>query len=125
MNTKLITEISSWMKKTDLAEVTYRKDGNCVELKTEDAQPDCSMPSCQYSAAASPAVGIYRSAPAGKSSKLGEGSAVKAGQRLGYIEMLGEKKPVTSPCEGTIKISCIEDGEPVQYGQPLFFIEPK
>ena len=40
MDTKLITEITQWLKTTDLAEFCYRKDHNCIEIKTSEALPE-------------------------------------------------------------------------------------
>ena len=40
MDTKLITEITDWLKTTDLAEFCYEKDGDCIEVKTQEALPE-------------------------------------------------------------------------------------
>ena len=39
MDTKLITEITNWLKTTDLAEFCYEKDGDSIEVKTQEALP--------------------------------------------------------------------------------------
>jgi len=54
---------------------------------------------------------------------VAEGLSVKEGDRLGYIETFSGAKPVAAPCGGFVKLVCVEDGKPVNYGQPLFFVE--
>jgi len=125
MDIKLLSELTHWMKTTDLAEIIYRKNDSGVELRSEEAAVRADIPSCALEPVASPAVGIYRSADAGKSRQLTEGMAVAAGEALGYIEMIGEKKPVCCPAKGFLRVVCIDDGKPAQYGQPLFFVEPQ
>ncbi len=125
MDIKVLSDIASWMKTTDLAEVVYRRNGAGFELRTEEAPVRTDLPSCSLEPVAAPAVGIYRLAETGKSRNLKEGMAVAAGEDLGFVEMAGEMKPVTSPSKGFLRVICIDDGKPVQYGQPLFFIEPQ
>lgn len=124
MDIKLITDITSWLKTTDLAEFCYEKDGNCIEIKTQEALPETPRFSCSLAAVTSPAVGIYRLASKGKNLVLKEGQKVKEGDRLGVIESAAKKHTVTAPASGTLRIISIEEGKPVEFGQPLFFIEP-
>jgi acetyl-CoA carboxylase biotin carboxyl carrier protein len=49
---------------------------------------------------------------------------VSAGQLLGTIEALRNFTDVTSPVDGTIVQVIAEDGQPVQYGDPLMAIQP-
>lgn len=125
MDIKTVSDIAGWMKTTDLAEVVYKKDGDGFELRTEDAPVRADIPSCSLEPVASPAVGVYRCAEAGKSRAFKEGQAVACGEELGYVEMSGQKKPVAVSAKGILRVICIDDGKPVQYGQPLFFIEPQ
>jgi len=32
---------------------------------------------------------------------------------------------VPAPADGLLKIISVEDSKPVEYGQPLFFVEPR
>ena len=41
------------------------------------------------------------------------------------VEVGKDFKSVIAPSNGLLKIISIEDGKPVEYGQPLFFIEPR
>ncbi|HOX23598.1 MAG TPA: hypothetical protein PLL10_09050, partial [Elusimicrobiales bacterium] len=73
-----LAAITSWMKKTDLAELVYKKDGDGLQIRTEDAPPVPALPSCSLLPALAPAVGIYRGAQPGQSGPVQEGRKVKA-----------------------------------------------
>jgi acetyl-CoA carboxylase biotin carboxyl carrier protein len=124
MDTKTLEEITKWMKQNDLSELIYKKDGVGMEIRTENAMPNCGLPQCTLVPLTSPAVGIYRAAKKGKSGNIEEGKYVKDGDKLGFIEMFKEKKPIVSTTSGYVKIVCVEDGKPAEFGQPLFFVEP-
>ena len=124
MDTKLITEITQWMKNTDLAEFCYEKDHNCIEIKTREALPEPAKFTCSLTAVTAPSLGFYHAAPKGKNLSLKEGQKVKEGDSLGLVETVSKQHSVTAPVAGTLRIIYAEEGKPVQYGQPLFFIEP-
>ncbi|MBR5609061.1 MAG: acetyl-CoA carboxylase biotin carboxyl carrier protein subunit [Elusimicrobiaceae bacterium] len=124
MDTKLITEITDWLKTTDLAEFCYQKDHNCIEIKTREALPEPAKFTCHLTAVTAPALGIYRGADKGKNLSLKEGAKIQEGQSLGLIESASKKHAITAPVAGVLRIISIEDGKPAEYGQPLFFIEP-
>lgn len=124
MDTKLIKEVTDWLKTTDLAEFCYEKDGDCIEVKTAEALPEPAKFTCSLSAVCAPAIGIYKTAAKGKNVILKEGAKVKEGETLGVVETVSKQHPITAPVAGTLRVIAAEDGKPVEYNQPLFFIEP-
>jgi biotin carboxyl carrier protein len=52
------------------------------------------------------------------------GLRIRAGQALGTIDSLNVPIPLTAPIAGRLVEVLVEDGQPVEYGQPLFLIEP-
>ena len=124
MDTKLITDITKWLKTTDLTEFCYQKDHNCIEIKTREALPDPVQTTCHLSAVTAPAIGFYYAAQKGKNLILKEGQPVKQGDALGVVESAAKKHTVTAPVAGLLRVISAQDGKPVEYGQPLFFIEP-
>ncbi len=124
MDTKLVTDITRWLKTTDLAEFCYQKDHNCIEIKTRDALPAPVVSECHLTAVTAPAIGFYHAAQKGKNLVLKEGQVLKEGDALGLIESAAKKHTLTAPVAGTLRIISAEDGKPVEFGQPLFFIEP-
>ena len=69
-------------------------------------------------AAKSPAVGIYN-----PRRDLAVGMRVRAGDRIGSVNVLGVGQDVVSPVDGVIGSSLAEAGEAVEYGQDLVRIE--
>ena len=68
--------------------------------------------------ATSPAVGIYR-----PRTDLYAGERVRAGDRLGAVDMLGVAQEVVAPADGVVGTSLAESGDAVEYGQELLVIE--
>jgi acetyl-CoA carboxylase biotin carboxyl carrier protein len=63
-------------------------------------------------------VGIIRfSRPA-----VSEGSMVNEDRELAYIESLGTRNPIRATSPGKIATVYVVDGQPVDYGHPLFAI---
>lgn len=124
MELKVVSELASWLKETDLTEIIYKKGDNAFEIRTQEAHPVSNVPSCSFVPVSSTGVGIYRQTDKGKTSPIAEGSSVTKGQQLGYVEVLKTKKPVASPVNGFVRVISVTDGEPVEYGQPIMFVEP-
>ncbi len=70
------------------------------------------------SVATSPAVGTYLPRP-----ELSAGARVRAGDRLGAVDMLGVAQEVVAPVDGIIGASLVEPGDAVESGQELLVIE--
>ena len=72
----------------------------------------------------SPMVGtFYRSPSPGAPSFVEIGQAVAKGQTICIIEAMKLLNEIESDAAGTIKAILVENGQPVEYGQPLFVIE--
>jgi acetyl-CoA carboxylase biotin carboxyl carrier protein len=71
-----------------------------------------------------PMVGTYYSAPApGAKSFVQIGDEIKVGQVLCIIEAMKMMNQIESEKEGRIVSILARNGEPVEFGQPLFVIE--
>ncbi len=123
MDTKLISEVTQWMKTTDLAEFCYEENGNCIEIKTQEALPEPAHYECSLTAVTAPAVGIYHMADKGKNLTLTEGQSVNEGDTLGLVETVGQKHLITAPLAGKLRKVTAQEGAVVEFGLPLFFIE--
>ena len=72
----------------------------------------------------SPVVGVFFAAPApDQDAFVSLGSAVETGAPLGIIEAMKLMNEVVSPCGGTVVDILVENGQRVEYGQPLFVIK--
>lgn len=68
----------------------------------------------------SPAVGIFhKSEGRSDSPSIDAGTSVKTSEILGVIEVMGVPHPVLCTRDGVIDEFLVEDGEPVEYGQPI------
>lgn len=71
----------------------------------------------------SPMVGtFYRSASPGSEAFVEVGTSVKVGQTLCIIEAMKLLNEIESDGAGTIKAILVENGQPVEFGEPLFII---
>jgi acetyl-CoA carboxylase biotin carboxyl carrier protein len=71
-----------------------------------------------------PMVGtFYRSAAPGAKPFVDIGQKVAVGDTLCVIEAMKLMNEIDADCAGTVKAILIENGMPVEYGEPLFVIE--
>ena len=68
--------------------------------------------------ATSPAVGIFQPRP-----EMRPGTRVRAGDRLGFVDVLGVRQEVVSPVDGRVGATVVDSGEAVEYGQELVRLE--
>jgi acetyl-CoA carboxylase biotin carboxyl carrier protein len=72
----------------------------------------------------SPMVGSFYGAPApGAKNFVALGQQVKAGDTLCIIEAMKLLNEIESDTAGVVQAVLAENGQPVEYGQPLFIIE--
>lgn len=72
----------------------------------------------------SPMVGTFYRAPSpGAPAFVEIGQAVTKGQTLCIIEAMKLLNEIESDVSGSVKAILVENGQPVEYGQPLFQIE--
>lgn len=126
MDNQTLKDVTAWFRTTDLAELEYRNGTGSVALRAQSAVPSFpSLPECQLVAVASPAVGLFRWSAPGSPRTAEKGADVAQGARLGLVEVGTRSEPVTAPCAGRIVSVAVEEGKAVEYGQPLFFLQPR
>ena len=82
-----------------------------------------SAPVIEGQTVKSPMVGtFYRSPNPGAKSFVEIGQSVSAGETLCIIEAMKLLNEIESEFTGTIKAILVENGQPVEYGEPLFII---
>ena len=73
----------------------------------------------------SPMVGtFYRSSAPGAKPFADIGQAVKAGETICIIEAMKLLNEIEADHDGIVKEILVENGEPVEYGQPLIILAP-
>ncbi len=72
----------------------------------------------------SPMVGtVYLSPEPGAKSFVAPGDKVSAGQTLLIVEAMKVMNAIAAPRAGTVKALLVENGQPVEYDQPLVVVE--
>ena len=142
----LIRELALLLDETSLTEIEIERAGLRVRVArnisvavaaptpVQHAAPFPAAPAAAPAAAAdlskhpgvvpSPMVGTaYRaSEPAGKPF-VDIGAVVKAGDTLLIIEAMKTMNQIPAPRAGTVTQILFDDGQPVEYGEPLMIIE--
>ena len=74
----------------------------------------------------SPIVGTFYRKPApDKPAHVNEGDSVSPDSVVCIVEAMKVMNEIHAEVSGTISKVLVEDGDPVQFGQPLFLVEPK
>ncbi|QPF87840.1 acetyl-CoA carboxylase biotin carboxyl carrier protein [Bradyrhizobium genosp. L] len=141
----LIRELAHLLAETNLTEIEIERAGLRVRVArnvsiaasvpTIPVQAALATPVVAAAAAAtdfakhpgvvpSPMVGTaYWSPEPGAKPFIEVGSKVTAGQTLLIIEAMKTMNQIPSPRAGTVTQILIEDGQPVEFGEPLVIIE--
>jgi acetyl-CoA carboxylase biotin carboxyl carrier protein len=88
------------------------------------AEVGASAPATSVNAVKSPMVGTaYLSAEPGAAPFVSVGKQVAAGDTLLIVEAMKVMNPITAPAAGTVKAIMVENGQPVEFDQPLVVVE--
>ena len=143
----VIRDLAKLLDETGLSEIEFQRDGVSIRVARNLSAPaprpwtpDMPVPAPVAVATAvtpidatqhpgvvaSPMVGTaYRSPEPGAVPFVEVGSRVAAGQTLLIIEAMKTMNQIPSPRAGTVIAILVEDGQPVEYGEPLAVIEQR
>ncbi|MDD4910140.1 MAG: acetyl-CoA carboxylase biotin carboxyl carrier protein [Candidatus Omnitrophica bacterium] len=147
MNLKEIKEMINLMNENGLTELEIEKDGTRIKLRKGSSQSgdlnspvivekEQVLPRAQESQAAakeagklaeikSPMVGTFYRAPSPESAPfVNAGDAIEPGQVICIIEAMKLMNEIKAEVRGRIKEVLVDNAEPVEFGQPVFLIEP-
>ena len=146
IDSETVRELAHLLDETNLTEIEYdtgsvrirvARQGVPMAVHAMPAAPAvAAAPVAQPAAAAladdashpgavtSPMVGVAYLAPEPGAAKFIEvGASVSEGQTLMLIEAMKTFNPIRAPRGGKIARIIIEDGQPVEFGEPLVIIE--
>ena len=73
-----------------------------------------------------PLVGTFYSSPKpGELPFISEGDIIKEGQVICIIEAMKIFNEIKAQCSGTVTKVLVANGEPIEFGQPLFVVKPQ
>tara|TARA_B100000941_G_scaffold278588_1_gene243082 strand:+ start:410 stop:835 length:426 start_codon:yes stop_codon:yes gene_type:complete len=139
INKKLIKELSDYLEEFNLTELEYTEkdikikvsknnsnfrdnfkyiqEKNFKDLKEEKK----SISGIQIT---SPIIGTAYHAPEPGAKKFIEvGKKIKKGDTVMIVEAMKTMNHVPSTSDGTVKEICVEDGQPVEFGQTIIILE--
>lgn len=89
------------------------------------AHPEPAAPAASAAnAVKSPMVGtVYLAANPEAKNFVGVGDSVAAGDTLLIVEAMKVMNPITAPRAGTVRAILVENGQPVEFDQPLVVVE--
>ena len=147
----LVRELAQLMAETDLSEIEVQKGDLRIrvarQMHTHVSVPMSAMPMNAMASAAAPAVvaaakeapakgvphpgavpspmvgSAYRRPSPDAKAFVEIGSVVKAGERILLVEAMKTFNDIVAPRAGTVTAIFVEDGQPVEYGEPLLVIE--
>ena len=142
MDIKDLKGIYKFLKTTDIVELELEDSRGKVKVRRAGAKADVLPPLFVQAPAAvpappakgtmrpnvktitSPMVGTFYRSPSPEAPPFVEtGSTVKSGQVVCIIEAMKIMNEVESEVAGKIISILVEDGQPVEYGEPLFHVE--
>ncbi len=138
-----LKELIKLLKETDITELQMEKDGSKVKIKREKILAPIGM-SVQKSpvydekivaetedetqrllTVTSPIVGTFYRAPSPDAQPFVEvGQKVDKGTVLCIVEAMKLMNEIESDSDGVIVKVLVENSQPVEYGEPLFLIDP-
>ena len=143
IDSDLIRELARLLDETGLSEIEFERDGQRVRVARQGPMLAVAPPRPPVEAPApladavvpldpakhpgvvtSPMVGTaYMGPEPGARPFVEVGSRVAAGDTLLIVEAMKTMNQIPSPRTGTVIQILIEDGQPVEFGEPLMIIE--
>ena len=138
----VIRELAKLLDETGLTEIEYERDGTSIRVARHSSGPaprgwaaeaprpapaaaaENNDPAHHPGAVTSPMVGtVYLASAPGAKPFVDVGSQVKAGETLIIIEAMKTMNQIPAPRSGTVTQILVENGQPVEFGEPLMIIE--
>ena len=100
-------------------------ESSSLNIKNSEEDVEKSGTNENHVEVVSPMVGtFYRSPEPDAEPFVKEEDQVSSGQQLCIVEAMKLMNPIQSELNGRVVAVLVEDGQPVEYGQTLFLIEP-
>ena len=139
---KIIKELSDYLKEFNLTEIEITEKDTKIKVSKNNVsisnQPQVISPSSPAISSAStqtqniksgteitsPIIGTAYHAPEPGAKKFVEiGKKIKKGDTIMIVEAMKTMNHVPSTADGVVKEICVEDGQPVEFGQTIIILE--
>ena len=139
---KIIQELSNYLKEFNLTEIEITEKDTKIKVSKNNVstsnQPQVISSSSPVTSSASnqtqniksgieitsPIIGTAYHAPEPGAKKFVEiGKKIKKGDTIMIVEAMKTMNHVPSTADGVVKEICVEDGQPVEFGQTIIILE--
>lgn len=104
-----------------VTEIPQAQTAQATQIQTESIQSEVKVSVPEEKIIRSPLVGTFNAAPSEDAeSFVSVGDTVKKGQTLAIVEAMKLMNEIESEYDGVIEEILVENGQPVEYDQPLF-----
>ena len=135
----IIKELTDYLNEFNLTEIEYTDKDTKIKVSKSNPTTSSQVVSVAASTPASsiekikimsgtevksPVIGTAYHAPEPGAKKFAEiGKKIKKGETVMIVEAMKTMNHVPSTADGIIKEICVEDGQPVEYGQTIIIVE--
>ncbi len=138
INKNIIKELTEYLNEFNLTEIEYTEKDIKVkvskssganlttvkEIRSEIKSENTKLDNISGTEIPSPIIGTAYLAPEPGGKKFVEvGKKINKGDTIMIVEAMKTMNHVPSPISGTIKKICVEDGQPVEFGQTIIILE--
>ena len=140
INKNIIKELTDYLNEFNLTEIEYTEQdtkikvsksnpansNQAVNVDNTSVVTDKEKPKTVVSGTEvkSPIIGTAYHSPEPGAKKFSEiGKKIKKGETVMIVEAMKTMNHVPSTVDGIIKEICVEDGQPVEYGQTIIIVE--
>ena len=132
---KIIKELTDYLNEFNLTEIEYTDKDTKIKvskLNTTNSNNTVSVAASTEkkteiiigTEVKSPIIGTAYHSPEPGAKKFAEvGKKIKKGETVMIVEAMKTMNHVPSTADGIIKEICVEDGQPVEYGQTIIIVE--
>ena len=135
---KIIKELSDYLDEFNLTELEYTekdtkikvsKNNISINSQSSSSKNTTSTPKMETKdisgiQVTSPIIGTAYHAPEPGAKKFVEvGKKIKKGDTIMIVEAMKTMNHVPSTADGIVKEICVEDGQPVEFGQTIIILE--
>ena len=143
INKETIKELSEYLNEFNLTEIEYTDKDTKIKVSKTSATVTAAATPIQATSATenskndinkqqptsgikvtSPIIGTAYHAPEPGAKKFVEiGKKIKKGDTVMIVEAMKTMNHVPSTVDGTVKEICVEDGQPVEFGQTIIIVD--
>jgi acetyl-CoA carboxylase biotin carboxyl carrier protein len=136
---KIIKELTDYLNEFNLTEIEYTEKDTKIKVSKSTSSVSSQITSVANPSPVtnekintsvsgtevkSPIIGTAYHAPEPGAKKFSEvGKKIKKGETIMIVEAMKTMNHVPSTVDGVIKEVCVEDGQPVEYGQTIIIVE--